>query len=422
MSQSNQPKASTCLHYQDDILHLEALNLAEAAQTYGTPTYLYSKNQLLENWQRFSTALNDTNSLICYAVKANSNIHLLRLLANQGAGFDIVSGGELEQVLKAGANPNKIIFSGVGKSTAELQRAIDVGIHCINVESESELRRIHELSQHANHKINIALRVNPNINPHTHHYIATGLKENKFGIDIAAIPALCQTILTLPQLQLIGLACHIGSQITDLEPFLLAADRMLALYQELQPLALPLQHLDLGGGLGISYHHEANISIETYINALLQKLKPYSLQLILEPGRSIVANTGILLTKIEYIKQTANKHFAIVDAGMTENLRPALYQAWHQILPVRKRTLPALSYDIAGPVCESADILGKDRLLRVEEGDVLVMTDCGAYGFSMASNYNMRLKPAEILVANANATVIRHRESYADLFALESID
>lgn len=410
----------SCLHYQGDELYIENVPLKEVALQYGTPTYVYSRAALEANWQRFDAAFHAIPHRICYAVKANSNIHILRLLAALNSGFDIVSLGELERVIAAGGETQKVVFSGVGKTEHEIESAIQKNIFCFDVESEPELLRLQAITARLNKKVNIALRVNPNVDAQTHSHISTGLNTNKFGIESDDIIPLCRNILTMPTLQLIGLASHIGSQIVELSPFLIALDKLLDLYKKLQALGIHLHHLNLGGGLGITYQDEKPPSIETYAEAIQKKLVGSPLEIILEPGRSIVGNTGVLLTRVEYLKHTKQKNFALVDAGMNDLLRPALYDAWQNILPVHKRIDQTKSYDIAGPVCESADYLGKDRRLAIHPGDLLVIDSAGAYGFSMSSNYNSRGRPAEILIEGDKMRIIRRRESILDLFTAEN--
>ncbi len=411
----------TCLHYSDDELFIEKVSLESISAHYGTPCYVYSKQQLLKNWHLFSDAFHTLPHRICYAVKANSNLAILNLLAEQNAGFDIVSLGELKRVLAAGGDPQKIIFSGVGKTQLEIEAAIQSNIYCFNVESEPELERLQACALAQNKNINISLRINPNINPKTHAHISTGLKENKFGIDTNNVIALCQQIKNFSHLNLIGLACHIGSQIIELEPFSLAIDHLLNLYNTLKSQHILLKHLNIGGGLGITYRHEQPPPVKAYAELLQQKCAGYPIEIIIEPGRAMVGNAGILLTKIEYLKHTAQKNFIIVDAGMNDLLRPALYNAWQSILPVKKHKGVAKLYDIAGPVCESADFLGKDRELIVQTGDLLAIDCAGAYGFSMSSNYNSRARPCEVLVDNDQTYLIRAREKITDLFHLENI-
>jgi len=410
-------------HYQNNQLFVENIEIAAIAAQFGTPTYIYSQCALLSNWQEFDQSLQGTPHRICYAVKANSNLAILNILAKQGCGFDIVSLGELERVLAAGGDPNKIVFSGVGKTTVEIERAIAVGISCFNVESESELERLQIIAKQYNKIIPIALRINPNIDAKTHPYIATGLHENKFGIEIEKAWPLCQKILTtLPNLKLIGIACHIGSQLMELQPIIEAIDCLDPLIQKLLKENISLQHINIGGGLGVQYQNETPPSIQEYTQTIRKKLEKYKLEIILEPGRTIVANTGILLTKIEYIKQTAHKNFAIVDAAMNDLMRPALYDAWQPIFSVFKKPhVKENTYDVVGPVCESADFLGKNRLLAIEVNDLLAIGIAGAYGASMSSNYNSRPRAAEVLVDGDKMHLIRRREEIPDLFRLESI-
>lgn len=411
----------SCLHYHHTELYLEKVSLKAIADEFGTPCYVYSHAALTANWQAFDSAFQTHAHRICYAVKANSNIAILRLLAALNSGFDIVSLGELERVLAAGGDPQKIVFSGVGKQQIEIQRAIEKGIFCFNVESEPELERLNAIAEKLNATVNIALRVNPNVNPQTHTYISTGLSENKFGIDINTIIPLCYKLSSLKALRLIGIASHIGSQIVDLEPFLVTLDRLLVLYDQLRDMGITIQHINIGGGLGIIYRNEHPPVIFDYAKALLAKLAAHPAEIILEPGRSIVGNAGILLTRVEYLKHTAHKNFAIVDAGMNDLMRPALYQAWQDIVPVKLRQEEKKLYDIAGPVCESADFLGKERQLAIAAGDLLAIDSAGAYGFSMSSNYNSRCRPAEILVAGDKAEIIRRRETIKDLLAAENL-
>lgn len=411
----------TCLAYRDRCLYVEGVNLSQLAQQFGTPCYVYSKNQLIANWQLFDQSFSSSPHRICYAVKANSNLSILKLLAKLQSGFDIVSLGELERVLAAGGNPQQIIFSGVGKKSIEIEKAILAGIYCFNVESLPELDRLNQIASHLNKKINIALRVNPDVDPCTHAYISTGRSENKFGIASHQILEICSQLNTWPHLNLIGLASHIGSQITELAPFLSASDHLLHLYRELNNKHIPIKHINIGGGLGIVYHNEQPPSIHQYSKELQKKFAPFSLEMIIEPGRAMIGNAGILLTQIEYLKTTPEKNFAIVDAGMNDLLRPALYDAWQNILPVLMRQDEKMKiYDIVGPVCESADFLGKNRELAVLAGDLLAIDTAGAYGFSMTSNYNSRFRPPEILVDGGSAFMIRRRETMDDLLAAEN--
>ncbi len=409
------------LHYQNQELYLEDVSVAEIAKQFGTPCYVYSRAALEENWRQFNNALANQPHRICYAVKANSNIAILNILAKLGSGFDIVSVGELERVIFAQGDPKKIVFSGVGKKSEEIIRALEIGIYCFNVESEEELERLQQIGQQKNEIINIALRVNPNIDARTHPYIATGLNENKFGIEIENALSLCQKITTMPNLKLIGIASHIGSQLTELDPFLEALDCLQILIDQLTQIGIKLQNINIGGGLGVCYSTEKPPTIDEYVSAVRKKLEKYSLEITLEPGRSIVANTGILLTRIEYLKHTQHKNFAIVDAAMNDFMRPALYDAWQQILPVKLRNNTLIRYDIVGPVCESSDFLGKDRELALEAGDYLSVCTTGAYGFSMSSNYNSRPRAAEVMIDGNKTYLIRSRESIQDLFSNEKI-
>ena len=405
-------------YYKNNQLHTEQLSLTSIARQYGTPCYVYSRAAIESAWRDFDAAFDQYPHRICYAVKANSNIAILQLLANLGSGFDIVSQGELERVLTAGGEPNKIVFSGVGKSTQEILRALEVGIYSFNVESIPELERIHAVAAQQNTIASIALRINPNIDAKTHPYIATGLSENKFGIELNEIPNLCEKLKSMPHIQLKGFACHIGSQLTDLEPFHDAVTCLLTLIDELK---IKLDYINLGGGLGILYQDESPPAVRQYVSQFVARVKPYNLEIILEPGRAIVGNAGALITTIEYIKPTPHKSFAIVDAGMNDLIRPALYEAWQQILPVVKHEKTDIHYDVVGPVCESADFLGKNRSLAIQPGDLLAVLSAGAYGFSMSSNYNSRPRIAEILVDGAQHHLIRRRETIQDLFAQEQL-
>jgi diaminopimelate decarboxylase len=406
--------------YKNNILHAEAVSLAEVAAAFGTPCYVYSQSALEANWHAFSHALQGIKHQICYAVKANAALAILRLFARQGAGFDIVSAGELERVLAAGGDPRRVIFSGVAKQTAEIRRALDAGIGCFNVESEPELARLSKLAAREKKVIDIALRVNPNIDAHTHPYIATGLNSNKFGIDSDLILPLCQSLQNNPYCRLTGIACHIGSQLTELSPFLAAIDQMLALAARIQARGIPLQHLDIGGGLGVRYQDETPPAIEEYAAAVREKFAGCPLEIIIEPGRALTANAGILLTRVEYLKHTPYKNFAIVDTGMNDLLRPALYGAWHPVLPIARRAAEEEKiYDIVGPVCESADFIGKDRQLALRPDDWLAIGMAGAYGACMSSNYNARPRAAEVMVHHDKARLIARRESVEDLMARE---
>ncbi len=409
-------------HYQAGELYAEKVPLTTIAKRFGTPCYIYSRAALEQNWRTFDKAFGDTPHRICYAVKANSNIAILNIFARMHSGFDIVSVGELERVLAAGGDPRKIVFSGVGKKASEISRALDIGISCFDVESTSELERINALAAEQHKIAPIALRINPNIDAGTHPYIATGLNENKFGIEIEKAYVLCQKALAMPHVKLIGLACHIGSQLTELDPFVEAADCLLELVNQLMSDEIYLEHINIGGGLGIQYQDEHPPAIEKYVSTVKSKLKSYPCEIILEPGRAIVGNAGILLTRVEYLKHTTHKNFAIVDAAMNDFMRPALYDAWQQIIPVIERNdEEKMTYDIVGPVCESADFLGKNRLLAVQQDDLLAICSAGAYGFSMSSNYNSRPRAAEVMVDGDDVFLIRQRETIKDLFAHESL-
>lgn len=408
--------------YRDGRLYAEDVDLEALAATYGTPAYVYSRATLTRHFQVMTAALGDQPHLICYAVKANANLAVLDVLARLGSGFDIVSGGELARVLHAGGDPAKVVFSGVGKRAAELEQALSMGIRCFNVESIPELRRLDGVARTHGVTAPVSLRVNPDVDAQTHPYIATGLKDNKFGIPIAAAEAVYRLAAELPGIRVVGVDCHIGSQLTKTAPFVDALDLVLALVDRLAALGIHLEHLDVGGGLGIRYRDETPPDPAEYAAALRQRLAGRSLQLVLEPGRVLVGNAGILLTRVEYLKAQGERHFAIVDAGMNDLLRPALYQAWQEIVPVRAHPeRPEQVYDVVGPVCETADFLGKARPLRIAEGDLLAVRSAGAYGFVMASQYNARPRPPELLVDGARVHVARERESVTDLWAGESL-
>lgn len=409
-------------NYLDDWLHAEGVPVTEIAERFGTPCYVYSRATLERHWLAFDRSLGAHPHLICFAVKANSNLAVLNVLARLGSGFDIVSLGELERVLVAGGDASRIIFSGVGKRQDEVRRALEVGIRCFNLESEPELERVNRVAGDLGLIAPISLRVNPDVDARTHPYIATGLKENKFGIDIQAAETVYRRAADLPHLRVRGIDCHIGSQLTDLAPFLAALDRVLGLADRLESMGIPIEHLDLGGGLGIRYTSESPPEPAAYASALLYRLgdRPYTV--ILEPGRAIVGNAGVLLTRVEYLKPTAHRRFAILDAAMNDLIRPALYQAHQEIIPVHLETgAEPARYDLVGPVCETADFLGKDRLLALTPGDLLAIRGSGAYGFSMSSNYNSRPRAAEVMVDGAEAHLVRRRETIAELFAGESV-
>ena len=406
---------------RDGELFAEGVALSAVAQRFGTPTYVYSRAHIEAQYNAYADALQGTSSLVCFAVKANSNLAVLNVLARLGAGFDIVSGGELERVLAAGGCADRVVFSGVGKTRADMRRALEVGVHCFNVESTDELERLQEVAAELGVRAPVSLRVNPDVDAGTHPYISTGLKENKFGIDIAAAEDVYVRAAQLPNLDVVGVDCHIGSQLTTLAPFLDALDRLLDLVDRLGDCGIYLRHIDLGGGLGVRYSEEQPPLVADYIKAVRERLDGRELTLVFEPGRFIVANAGVLLTQIEYLKHTEHKDFAIVDAAMNDLIRPALYQAWMNVTPVKPREGQARAYDIVGPICETGDFLAKDRELVLAEGDLLAVHSAGAYGFVMSSNYNTRGRCAEVLVDGDQAFEVRRRETVAELFAGESL-
>lgn len=412
---------SDYFHYSQDSLYVENVPLADIAQRFGTPCYVYSRAALADGYRRFEEALGGRDHLVCYAVKANSSLAILNLFARMGAGFDIVSGGELQRVLAAGGKAGKVVFSGVGKSVAEMRLALEVGILCFNVESEAELVRLNEVARNSGHIAPISLRVNPNVDPKTHPYISTGLKQSKFGVAYNDALALYRRAAGMPHLRIAGLDCHIGSQLTEVSPFIAAAEKVLALADALGREGIVLDHLDLGGGLGICYRDETPPSIADYAAALLGAVQGRKEKLLVEPGRALVGNAGVLLTRVEYLKHGEEKHFAIVDAAMNDLMRPALYDAFHEIREVERRGAPAQTYEVVGPVCESGDFLGHERALAIGQGDVLAVMSAGAYGMSMSSNYNTRPRAAEVLVDGDSAKVIREREKVEQLFADEHL-
>ncbi|QLF92989.1 diaminopimelate decarboxylase [Pseudomonas sp. ABC1] len=407
--------------YRDGQLFAEGVALSAVAQRFGTPTYVYSRAHIEAQYRAYADALAGIPHLVCFAVKANSNLGVLNLLARLGAGFDIVSRGELERVLAAGGAADRIVFSGVGKSREDMRRALEVGVHCFNVESTDELERLQVVAAELGKTASISLRVNPDVDAGTHPYISTGLKENKFGIAIADAPAVYGRAAELPNLRIVGVDCHIGSQLTSLPPFLDALDRLLLLVDELAGKGIALQHLDLGGGLGVRYREEEPPLAADYIAAVRERIAGRDLGLVFEPGRSIVANAGVLLTRVEYLKHTEHKDFAIVDAAMNDLIRPALYQAWMDVVPVQPRDAQARHYDIVGPICETGDFLAKERELALAEGDLLAVRSAGAYGFVMSSNYNTRGRAAEVLVDGDQAFEVRRRETLQELYAGESL-
>ena len=405
--------------YQNDQLCAEQMPLTKIAQRFGTPCYVYSRAALSDAYSQFTAALKGREHLICYAVKANPNLAILNVFARLGAGFDIVSGGELQRVLAAGGVANKVVFSGVGKTAAEMRLALMAGILCFNVESEAELMRLNEVAGQMDKIAPVSLRVNPDVDAKTHPYISTGLKQSKFGVAYSSALALYRLADDMPHVRVTGMDCHIGSQLTELSPFIAAAEKILALVDALASDGIQLEHLDLGGGLGIRYNDEAAPSIAEYANALLGALAGRREKIILEPGRVLVGNAGLLLTKVEYLKHGEEKHFAIVDAAMNDLMRPALYDAYHGILPVHKSDIPMLQYELVGPVCETGDFLGHARQLAISEGDLLAVMSAGAYGMSMSSNYNSRPRAAEVMVAGKVMQLVRERETVSQLFAGE---
>jgi diaminopimelate decarboxylase len=404
---------------ENGALRAENVPLAEIADRFGTPCYVYSRAALEDSLDEFLAELEGVDALVCYAVKANSNLGILNLFARRGAGFDIVSGGELERALAAGADPKKIVFSGVGKTAAEMKQALLAGILCFNVESAPELDRLNEVAGSIGRKAPISLRVNPNVDAKTHPYISTGLKENKFGVAYEDALALYRHAAALPNIEVSGIDCHIGSQLLDPAPFAEALDKVLLLVDQLDAAGIHLHHIDLGGGLGIRYSDETAPTVRSYLGPLLAKLAGRKLKVVLEPGRRLVGNAGLLLTRVEYLKPGELKNFAIVDAAMNDLARPALYDAWHDILPVSPRQGNEKTWEIVGPVCESGDFLGRGRRLALQQGDLLTIMSAGAYGMAMSSNYNTRPRAAEVLVDGDKAHLVREREAVEALYALE---
>ncbi|MBE1298466.1 MAG: diaminopimelate decarboxylase [Alteromonadaceae bacterium] len=403
--------------YQNNQLHAEQVPVADIAKQHGTPCYVYSRATIERHWKAFDKAAGDHPHMICYAVKANSNLGVLSVMAKLGSGFDIVSSGELERVIAAGGDPKKVVFSGVGKTSEEIALALNYEIHCFNVESPAELDRINQVAGELGKIAPISIRVNPDVDAKTHPYISTGLKANKFGIAREEAIAIYQKAHALPNLLVTGMDCHIGSQLTDITPFVDALDRLLVLVDELKALGIEIKHLDVGGGLGVPYQDETPPHPDQYAEALATRMRERpELMLIFEPGRAIMANAGILVTKVEYLKQGTEKNFAIVDAAMNDLLRPSLYAAWQNIIPVQQNDRPVATYDVVGPICETGDFLGKDRELAIAPEDLLAVRSAGAYGFVMASNYNTRARPAEILVDDTTVHVVRKRETLQELW------
>ncbi|MEG9533518.1 diaminopimelate decarboxylase [Mannheimia indoligenes] len=409
--------------YKNNQLFAEDVAISDIIKQHGTPSYIYSRATLERHWHAFNNAFGSHPHLVCFAVKSNSNIALLNVMARLGSGFDIVSQGELERVLAAGGDPAKVVFSGVAKSHIEIKRALEVGIRCFNIESISELHRINEVAGQLGKVAPISLRVNPDVDAHTHPYISTGLKENKFGVSVTQAREVYRLAKTLPNVKITGMDCHIGSQLTELQPFLDATDRLIILMEQLREDGIELHHLDLGGGLGVPYNGEEPPHPTEYAKALLEKLKSYeNLEIIIEPGRAITANAGILVTKVEYLKQNEDRNFAIVDTGMNDMIRPALYEAYMQITEVDKTlNRQTAIYDVVGPICETSDFLGKQRELAIAEGDLIAVRSAGAYGAAMSSTYNSRPQAAEIMVDGNQAHLIKARASFADLWRLEKL-
>jgi diaminopimelate decarboxylase len=407
--------------YQNNSLFAEDCDVAKLAKTHGTPLYIYSRATLERHWHAFNNAVADHPHLICYAVKANSNLAVLNVLARLGSGFDIVSGGELSRVLQAGGDPKKVVFSGVGKTVAEMEQALNIGIYCFNVESSAELEQLNDVAGRLGKVATVSLRINPDVDAGTHPYISTGLKENKFGIAMDEAEVVFARAAQLAHLHVKGVDCHIGSQLTEIKPFLDAMDRMLALIDRLGELGIEIKHFDVGGGLGVTYNAETPPHPDAYAAALLERLNGRKLTLIFEPGRAIAANAGIFVTQVLYLKENSDKRFAIVDGAMNDLIRPSLYSAWQNIIPVQQNDAPTFAYDIVGPVCETGDFLGKDRQLAVKTGDFLAVRSSGAYGFAMASNYNSRPRVAEIMVDGGDDFVVRQRETLQQLWQGEHL-
>ncbi|MGI9130726.1 MAG: diaminopimelate decarboxylase [Candidatus Methylopumilus sp.] len=407
------------IHSNQGSLFAEAVSLETIANQFGTPTYVYSKNTLIQTFESFKKGLLKTDHLICFAVKANSNIAILNLFASLGAGFDIVSGGELERVIYAGGDPQKIVFSGVGKTASEIEAALKANILCFNVESRSELLRIEEVAKKINIKAPISIRVNPDVDAKTHPYISTGLKDNKFGVDFNQALALYLEAKSMGHIEIKGIDCHIGSQITELKPFVDALDRVLSLVDQLKKNEIHLSHIDIGGGIGICYQDELPPDFEIYTKEILSKIQNLNVKIIFEPGRALVGNAGVLLSKVEYLKQNDVKHFAIIDAAMNDLMRPTLYDAYHEIKVVREHDTKSQLFDVVGPVCESGDFIAKNRSLKLKENDLICIMSAGAYGMSMSSNYNSRGRAAEVMVDRDKVYEVRTREKSSDLFKLE---
>ncbi|WP_455208108.1 diaminopimelate decarboxylase [Kaarinaea lacus] len=408
--------------YKNGVLYAESVDLRAIARGVGTPCYVYSRATLERHWHAFNDVFTGHDHLVCYAVKANSSLAVLNILARLGSGFDIVSGGELERVLRAGGDPGKVVFSGVGKTATEMRRALEAGIYCFNVESVPELDRLSQVAGELGVSAPVSIRVNPDVDAKTHPYISTGLKQNKFGIDIASAVSIYEYAHDLQNINIVGVDCHIGSQLSAVDPFVDSLKRLLVLIDELNARGIHLHHVDVGGGLGIRYRDETPPSPQDYANAILNELQDKGLKIILEPGRAIAGNAGILLTQVQYIKPGTEKNFAIVDAAMNDLVRPALYQAWQAIISIQPRdNVASATYDVVGPVCETGDFLGKDRELAIEPGDLLAIRSAGAYGFTMSSNYNSRPRAPEVMVDGDHYHVVRQRESLEDLVKGETL-
>lgn len=418
------PAGFPCFYYDGGHLHAEGVALKDLGARLGTPLYVYSRASLQQAWQAYAEAFAGRNVLVCYGMKANSNLAILQIFAGLGSGFDIVSGGELARVLAAGGDPGKVVFSGVGKQRWEMEQALAAGVKCFNVESVPELHRLSAVAASLGKVAPVSLRINPDVDAQTHPYISTGLKENKFGIAIEAAEDAYRVASQLPHLKIVGVDCHIGSQITEVSPYLDALDKLLKLIKTLRGQGIALEHLDIGGGLGIRYDDETPLAPKRLLDEVLKVMAHEGLsdlQLVLEPGRSLVGNAGVLLTTVQYLKTTEARNFAIVDAGMNDLMRPALYEAWHGVLPLAESSAAPAVYDVVGPVCESADWLAKGRALRLSEGDLIAIDSAGAYGFVMAGHYNSRPRPAEVLVDGDRWQVIRERETFAELIRGEKL-
>ncbi|MCL4138421.1 UNVERIFIED_CONTAM: hypothetical protein GTU68_017666 [Idotea baltica] len=408
-------------HRRKGALYAQSHACSQLAEQFGTPLFVYSREALESAWQQFEDALDNHPHLICYAVKANSNLAVLDVLARLGSGFDIVSGGELKRVLAAGGLPEKIVFSGVGKTSAEISEALEVGIRCFNVESEAELDRLAEIAAALDVVAPISLRINPDVDAQTHPYISTGLKENKFGINMTDAINVYKRAAQMPSIDVQGMDCHIGSQLTKIEPYKDAVERLIGLVEQLKDDGIEIKHLDVGGGQGICYEDETPLDINEWANCVTDAIGERKLEILVEPGRFIAGPAGIMLTRVEYLKSNEDKHFAVVDAAMNDLIRPALYSAWQAIEAVEPSAVAERVYDVVGPVCESSDFLGKERALSIEQGDVLAVMSAGAYGFVMSSNYNTRARAAEVMVTGDDAYIVRERENVEDLFADESL-